>query len=101
MAEFAIAASSIATQTSVASSATSVTLLGSVNRKRKRLFIANTSTAILYLKLCGETISAATATTAHSIQMAANTNIELVAYTGTISGIWASANGQANITELE
>jgi hypothetical protein len=32
--------------------------------------------------------------------MAANTNLELVGFTGAVDGIWASANGQANLTEL-
>lgn len=80
----------------VASSATSVTLVAG-NARRKRVFICNTSTAILYVLLGGGT---ATTTTAHSIQMAPNTTVELVGYTGAISGIWASANGSANITEL-
>lgn len=96
MAEFTMPTYSEASQTSVASSASSVTLIAA-NLRRKRLFIANTSTAILYLRLGGGT---ATATTAHSIQMAANTNLELVGFTGAITGIWASANGQANLTEL-
>jgi hypothetical protein len=87
-----------AVQTSVASSASSVVLLAK-NPRRKRVFIANTSTAILYV-LLGTESGTATATTAHSIQMAANTNLELVGFTGAINGIWASANGQANLTEL-
>jgi hypothetical protein len=44
---------------------------------------------------------AATATSGHSIQMAANTNLEIVGFTGVITGIWASANGFANMTELK
>ena len=90
--------------TTVASSATSVTIIAN-NAKRRGLTITNTSTAILYLNLLGGT---ATATTAHAIQMAANTRYDLPllsangnteCYTGAITGIWASANGQANVTE--
>ena len=86
-----------ATQTSVASSASSVSLIAA-NSSRKKLIIVNTSTAILYLDFTGGT---ATATTAHGYQMASNTNLVLDGYTGSVSGIWASANGQANITEFE
>jgi len=85
------------TVTSVASSASSVTLIAA-NPDRNDLWITNKSTAILYLLLGG---GVATATTAHSIQMAANTNINLGKFRGAISGIWASANGSAQITELE
>jgi hypothetical protein len=85
--------------TSVASSASSVTLLAS-NPQRKRVFISNASTAILYIRM-DTTGQAATATSGHSIQMAANTNLEIVGFTGVITGIWASANGFANMTELK
>lgn len=98
MSQVSLPTYSEAVLTSVASSASSVPLIAA-NPRRKRLFIANTSTAILYLRL-GTTAAAATATTGHSIQMAANTNLELVGFTGTIDGIWAAANGQANLTEL-
>jgi hypothetical protein len=87
-----------AVQTSVPSSITSVTLVAA-NRRRKRLFIANTSTAILFIRLDTAGV-AATMTTGHSIQMAANTNLELVGFTGAVTGIWAAANGQANLTEI-
>lgn len=96
MAEVSLRTAGSATLTSVASSASSVALLGA-NTKRKTLIIQNTSTAILYVLLGGGT---ANATTAHSIQMAANTNVILEGFTGAVSGIWASANGQANLTEL-
>ncbi len=87
-----------ATQTSVASSATSVTIIAR-NAMRKGVSIANTSTAILYLRL-DESGGAATATTAHTVQMASNTYYEVpYGYTGPITGIWASANGSANVTE--
>lgn len=91
--------------TSVSSSASSVTILAN-NAARRGATIQNTSTAILYLRLDGAT---ATATTGHSVQVAPNTRYEIptfnaanerdAVYTGVITGIWASANGQANITE--
>ena len=92
-----IGTSATATMTSVASSASSVTILAA-NANRKGASIVNASTAILYLKLGGGT---ATATTAHSVQMATLTYYEVpFGFTGAITGIWASANGSANITEF-
>ena len=96
MPDIQLAKSGSAVVTSVASSATSGTLIAA-RKGRKKLIIQNTSTAILYVLLGGGT---ATATTAHSFQMAANTNVTIDGFTGAVSGIWASANGQANITEL-
>ncbi len=84
------------TLTSVASSATTVSLLA-LNGARKGLYVFNESTAILYIAY------AATASlTAYTTQIPANSLFEmpLPAYTGAISGIWASANGNARITEL-
>jgi len=86
-----------ATVTSVASSASSVTLIAA-NPNRNRLIITNQSTAILYVLLGGGT---ATATTAHSWQMPANTNWDVGSFRGLVTGIWASANGSAQMTELE
>ncbi len=90
------AVSGTATLTSVVANIASVTLLAA-NTARKGASIANTSTSILYLRIGGGT---ATATTGHSVQMAANTYFELpYGYTGAITGIWVAANGQANVTE--
>lgn len=87
---------SYATHSTVASSASSVALLAA-NPARRGASIQNTSTAILYVRMDGDT---ATATTGHSVQMASNTYFEVpYGYIGAISGIWASANGQANMTE--
>lgn len=97
MAEFTMQRQSRAVVTSVASSATSTALVAA-NPARKRMVIQNTSTAILYVLLGGGT---ATATAAHSIQLASNAYVQIEGFTGAVSGIWASANGQANITELE
>lgn len=86
------------TITTVASSATSVTILAS-NTARKGMTVYNDSTAILYLALT----STAASTTAYTVQMAANSYFELPfvqRYTGTITGIWASATGNARVTEM-
>lgn len=90
-----IIAASTATTTTVASSATNVTLL-SANSNRISCSIQNESSAILYVKF------GATATTSsYKVQIAANTHYQLPfpCYTGRIDGIWASANGNARISE--
>lgn len=97
MSEVTIRSQSKATITSVAGSISSVTLV-SANPGRKRLVIGNASTAILYVRLGGGT---ATATTGHSIQIPSLGNYSLEGFTGAITGIWAAANGSAQITELE
>lgn len=89
-----LAASSNLTQ--VASSASSVTLLAA-NASRKTAIFYNASTAVLYIALT----SAAASTTAYTVQVAAGASWSMpVAYTGQVTGIWASANGNAIITEL-
>lgn len=86
---------SVATQTSVASSATSVTLLAA-NANRIGVSIFNDSTQILYV-LPG---SAAASATAHSVQVAAGGYYQVpFGYTGQINGIWAAAAGAARVTE--
>lgn len=88
------------TQTSVASSASSVSLLAA-NNARKGATITNDSTAILYLKL-GATAS----TTSYTVTLNGAVAAPFVyyevpyGYVGAIDGIWASANGNARITEL-
>ena len=86
-----------ATLTSVASSASSVSLIAA-NPNRERLLITNASTAILYVRLDGGT---ATATTGHSWQIASLGSVDFGKFRGAVSGIWAAANGSAQITELE
>lgn len=82
--------------TTVASSASSVTLLAA-NASRKSAVFYNASTAVLYIAL---TSSAAT-TAAYTTQVAAGAPWTLpVAYTGQVTGIWASANGNCLVTEL-
>lgn len=79
----------------VASSATVVTLLA-LNTNRKGAMVMNDSTQTLYVKLG----SAATATS-YTVKMAADAYYEVpFGYTGVITGIWASANGYAYVTEL-
>lgn len=83
------------TQTTVASSATNVTLLAA-NAARLGATIYNDSTALLYVRL------QATATTSNfTVKMQGDDYYEVPAgYTGIIDGIWASATGNARITEI-
>lgn len=83
--------------TSVASSATTVQLVAS-NTSRSAFYLYNESTSILYLAF-----SSTASTTAYTIQIGAQSFFEMPTipvYSGIISGIWASANGFARITEL-
>jgi hypothetical protein len=81
--------------TQVGSSATNVTLKVS-NAARLGLTVHNDSTAILYLKL-GATAS----TTSYTVQVPSQGYYEVPGlYIGIVDGIWASANGNAYVTEL-
>jgi hypothetical protein len=88
------------TQSSVASSATDVSVLAS-NASRKGAAIFNDSTQILRVLLSNATSSA----TVYTTQIPASGYYELpmcqngTVYTGVIKGIWASANGNARVTE--
>ena len=86
-----IGTSTVVTQ--VASSATSVTLKAS-NTSRIKLVIANDSTAILYVKE-GTTASA----TDYTYRLAAQDAVIIDDYSGRVDGIWASANGNAYVSE--
>lgn len=89
----AVATTSAVTQ--VASSATSVTLKAT-NANRLGLMIFNDSTSVLYVKF-GATAS----TTSYTVKMTAGQYYEApFGYTGVVDGIWASANGNAYITEV-
>lgn len=84
------------TLSSVASSASSG-VLSKANIWRKSWSVFNESTAILYIAF------APTASlTAYTVQVAPQGFYELPfpIYGGVISGIWASANGNARVTEL-
>jgi hypothetical protein len=86
------------TNSNVASSATSVTILAS-NASRLGATVFNDSTAVLYLNLAGNAAS----TTNYTVQLVSNAYYELPPahiYTGAITGIWASANGNARVCEL-
>ena len=83
------------TLANVASSATSVTILAA-NSARVASTVYNDSTQVLYLKF-GATASV----TSFTVPLAAATYYEVPGgYTGIIDGIWASANGNARVTEL-
>ncbi len=85
-----------ATVTSVAASASNVTLL-SINIKREAASIFNDSTNNLYLKF-GQTAS----TNSYTIKMEAGSFYELSTpcYCGVIDGIWDGTNGAARVTEM-
>lgn len=92
--------SSVATQTSVTSSASAVILL-SPNPARLGATIYNESTQILYILLQLDPQLTVISNTDYTVQVAPNTRYELPNwYVGYVSGIWASANGFARITEM-
>lgn len=84
------------TTTSVPSSATSVQVLAA-NTNRKSFGVSNVSTAKLYLSY------STPATTANAfVEIPAGAYLPpdpQLKYTGAIYGIWASANGSAQVTE--
>ena len=87
--------SATATLSNVSASASSVTVLAS-NTSRLGATIQNDSTAICYLKF-GSTAS----TTSYTVQLPPGAYYEVpYRYNGIITGIWASANGSARVTEL-
>ncbi len=89
------------TQTSVASSNTHVPILAS-NANRLGGTVTNDSTQILYLLLAAGNAS----NTNYTVQLAGSTTGGVAyyeipfGYTGPIDGIWASANGNARVTEM-
>ena len=85
----------VGTQTIVAASATSVTVLAS-NANRLGASITNDSTAILYLLVGAGTAS----TTVYTVKLSAGAYYEVpFSYTGIIVGIWSSATGSARVME--
>lgn len=82
--------------TSVADSASSVTILAA-NTSRRGATIYNDSTEILYLKL-----GATATTTDFTVKMVSDAYYEVpFGYVGIIDGIWAAnAGGSARVTEL-
>jgi hypothetical protein len=87
--------STSAAQTSVASSTSDNTILAS-NANRLGASVYNESTSILYLLLASGTASNSN----YSVQLASSSLYEApFSYTGVIKGIWATANGNARVTE--
>ncbi|UZJ58562.1 hypothetical protein OKW98_18465 [Pseudomonas sp. KU26590] len=92
VAQVGVAASSV---TSVTSAAANTTLLAA-NAARRGATIFNESTSVLYLKL-----GSASSITSYTVIIAANGYYEVpFGYTGAITGLWASANGAARVTEV-
>lgn len=89
-------AATTATLSNVASSASSTSLL-SASTSRKGVIVHNDSTQILYVKY-GATASTSSYT--YKVPSDATWEMPQPIYTGAIDGIWASANGNARITEL-
>lgn len=93
--------SSTATKANVAGSASSVTLLAA-NTARRGAIITNDSSAVLYIDLTGGTAS----TTSYSVVLGGSAAAPFegyevpFGYTGLITGIWASATGNARVTEF-
>ncbi len=86
------------TPTQVAGSATAVTILNA-NTNRKGFSVTNDSTVILYLILSATTPTSAV----YSVKMAPQSYFEdrnPTVYQGQVQGIWASATGNAVITEF-
>ena len=79
----------------VGSSTSSVTL-ASANAGRNGLVIVNDSTAVLYVKY-GSTASSSS----YTYKLGAGDIFEMsIVYTGIVTGIWASVNGNARVTEI-
>lgn len=92
----ALAQSGTAAVTSVAASASSVTLLAA-NANRRGVIIVNDSvSATLDLAYAG---TASTSAYTQSVPPGATWEMPLPAYTGAISGIWSAAVGNARVTE--
>lgn len=86
-----------ATLANVASSASSVTVFNAKSSALSRM-VYNDSTQVLYLKFG----SAAASNTSYTVQLAAGAYYEFPqpVYGGAVTGIWASANGNARTTEV-
>lgn len=98
MADATVVKSTVGTITSVASSASSVSILAR-NPSRSAASFYNDSTQVLYLALSNVTAS----NSVYTVQIPAGGYYELPlggTYTGQINGIWASANGNVRVTEF-
>jgi hypothetical protein len=87
---------SAAALSNVASSATSVTLKAA-NAGRRGLIIFNDSTQVLYAKY-----GASASATSFTVKIAAGGYWEmpLPIFQGVVDGLWASADGNARVTEI-
>ena len=83
-----------AVTSAVASSATVVDILAA-NPDRQRAMIFNASTQVLSIKY-----GADAAADDKTWDIAAGGQFEVQGYTGLITGLWASANGSAYVTEV-
>ena len=98
MAEFKPATTGSCTFSTVASAATSTSLLAA-NAKRKGGSVFNTDANALCIRMDGGT---ATTTTGFNVRLVQNAYFEIpFGYTGAITGIWeADGAGAANIAEF-
>lgn len=87
---------SAAAVTSVASSATVVTLLAANTARRRALIFNDSATADLYIKFGS---NASTTDFTHKVARGAAMPPEEM-YNGIITGIWSAAVGSARITEI-
>lgn len=86
-----------ATVTSVASSASNVTLFAAAQKVSGRI-IYNDSTSIVYVKF-----GAGASTTSYTVQVPSQASYDFGArgnevYAGQVDAVWASANGSARLT---
>ena len=89
------------TYASVASTTTATTLLAA-NANRRGAIIFNNSTAILYLKYGTAGQTGTVSASAFSVRLATMTSwiIDVPTWEGAVQGIWASVNGNAQVTDL-
>ena len=87
------------TITSVVGIATSTTILAA-NAARLGAIITNSSTAILYLRYGSSAAANSAGNYTIAVPISGGSHEVPYGYTGQITGIWASANGFANITEI-
>ena len=85
---------SVATLSNVAASTSSTTLLAS-NTGRLGLVIVNDSDAILYVKY-----GTGASSTSFTRKLEPGEHMEDELYTGIVTGAWATATGNARVTEL-
>ena len=70
------------------------------NSARLGAIITNSSTAILYLRYSATAAAISSGNYTVSVAITLGTHEVPFGYTGAITGIWASANGFANVTEI-